>query len=115
MAKYELPCTNLDLIVDTYSETITLHRTHFFEGRFPEETVIKFDELQNVYNESLSFDVFNLKGTGTLMFEYPGCPDGGDMIFEALEYENMAQYKMKYADKAKEIYDYLLDMIKERG
>lgn len=115
MAEYRLPCTNLELVVDSCKETVTLHRTQYFEGKFPEETVIRFDELQNVYNESLSFDVFNLKGTGTLMFEYPGCPKGGDMIFDALEYENMAQYKMKDAKKAEEIYQYLLQVIKERS
>ncbi len=115
MAIYKLSCTNLELLVDTDEQKIVIHRTQYFEGKFPQETIINFKDLINVYNEELSFDVFNSKGTGTIKFEYPGCPEGGDIIFDALDYENMVQYKMKYSAEAKKIVDVLKKVIKNNN
>jgi hypothetical protein len=91
MAHYTVSCAEATLTMDTDAGNIVIKRSGRNGLNLPALSEFRLADIAAVEHQYTSF--MPGKGTGTIKFVYPGCPEGGDMLMGFTTHENMVQYK----------------------
>jgi len=92
MPIYQVACADAKLTMDTDKDSITITRSSRYQLNLPSVTEIKLSEVTAIEYEYLTYGI-EAKGTGAIKFQYPGCPQGGDLLMGFATHENIVQYK----------------------